>query len=161
MIYQNTLERAQSQKTKVKAFLRKMEKENPTQLDEKFHSAHELVFEEVDCLACGNCCKTTSPIFLMSDIKRLATVLNMSVKDFMVQYLTMDEDDDFVLTHAPCPFLNDNNKCNVYADRPKACREYPHTNRKNMHQILDLTYHNALMCPAVSMIIERLQSSAS
>ncbi len=32
---------------------------------------------------------------------------------------------------SPCPFLGDDNYCSVYEARPKACREYPHTDRKN------------------------------
>lgn len=31
----------------------------------------------------------------------------------------------------PCPLLGRDNYCAVYADRPKACREYPHTDRRN------------------------------
>jgi Fe-S-cluster containining protein len=26
----------------------------------------------------------------------------------------------------------DDNKCSIYEVRPKACREYPHTDRKNL-----------------------------
>ena len=54
-----------------------------------------------------------------------------------------------MLQTAPCPFLGHDNYCSVYEDRPAACREYPHTNRKNMYQILELTYKNTLVCPAV------------
>ncbi|WP_332911960.1 YkgJ family cysteine cluster protein [Algoriphagus boritolerans] len=56
------------------------------------------------------------------------------------------------LIFLPCPFLGADNKCLVYEDRPKACREYPHTNRKNMLGILDLSLKNTLVCPAVSKI---------
>ena len=158
MIYQDKLDRANSQAMESKAFLQQLKKRKPKDLDDQFQNLHDEVFDEIDCLECANCCKTTSPIFLMSDIERLSKTLKMSVKDFMVKYLTMDEDDDFVLTMAPCPFLLNDNTCSVYTDRPKACREYPHTNRKRMHQILDLTYHNTLICPAVSEIIHRMKN---
>lgn len=158
MKYYDKIERAQSQKTKTKEFLSGLEKSESEKLDTEFRQAHHQVFKKIDCLSCANCCKTTSPIFLMTDVKRLAAALGISVKDFMVQYLTMDEDDDFVLTSSPCPFLAADNKCTVYEYRPQACREYPHTNRKNIKEILDLTYHNSLICPAVSDIIELLQT---
>jgi Fe-S-cluster containining protein len=45
--------------------------------------------------------------------------------------------------------------------RPKACREYPHTDRKHMHQIMDLTYRNTLVCPAVGLMVERIKSRLS
>jgi Fe-S-cluster containining protein len=156
MIYQDKLNRAKSRQKENKDFLKKLSGQNPKALDRQFQVNHAEVFENIDCLSCANCCKTTSPIFLMSDIKRLAKALKISVKDFMVRYLTMDEDDDFVLTRAPCPFLASDNTCKVYDHRPKACREYPHTDRKNMAQILDLTFHNTLVCPAVSDIVDRL-----
>ncbi|MDP4953161.1 MAG: YkgJ family cysteine cluster protein, partial [Flavobacteriales bacterium] len=65
-----------------------------------------------------------------------------------------------VLHTAPCPFLGEDNKCSVYDSRPKACREYPHTDRKNMHQILNLTMKNTLVCPAVNLIVKKIQEQA-
>jgi uncharacterized protein len=124
----------------------------PKDLDSVFHRLHEEVFEEIDCLDCANCCKTTSPIFIQTDIDRLARALRMKSSQFIDQYLNRDEEGDYVLRTAPCPFLGADNKCLVYEDRPKACREYPHTNRKNMQGILDLTLRNSLVCPAVLKI---------
>jgi Fe-S-cluster containining protein len=124
------------------------------QLDEKFAEAHEKKFQEIDCLTCANCCKTTSPIFLQTDIERLARVFGMKSSEFIDTYLYRDEVGDYVLKSSPCPFLNGDNTCLVYEERPKACREYPHTNRKNMHGILNLTLRNTLVCPAVFEIFQ-------
>jgi len=63
------------------------------------------------------------------------------------------------LHQAPCPFLAADNRCTIYESRPTACREYPHTNRKKMQQILDLTYRNTLVCPAVLKITEELKAA--
>ncbi|SEG13448.1 Putative zinc-or iron-chelating domain-containing protein [Algoriphagus boritolerans DSM 17298 = JCM 18970] len=76
----------------------------------------------------------------------------MKSSQFIDEYLHQDEEGDYVLNFLPCPFLGADNKCLVYEDRPKACREYPHTNRKNMLGILDLSLKNTLVCPAVSKI---------
>jgi uncharacterized protein len=124
------------------------------QLDEKFAEAHEQKFQKIDCLTCANCCKTTSPIFLKTDIERLARVFGMKPSEFIDTYLHRDEVGDYVLNLSPCPFLNEDNTCLVYAERPKACREYPHTNRKNIHGILNLTLRNTLVCPAVFEIFQ-------
>ncbi|MFC3414738.1 YkgJ family cysteine cluster protein [Algoriphagus hitonicola] len=125
-------------------------------LDEEFAQLHDSVFEEIDCLECANCCKTTSPIFLQTDVDRLAKVFRMKPSVFLDTYLHRDADGDFVLNSSPCPFLGEDNKCLVYEDRPKACREYPHTNRKNMHGILGLTLKNTLVCPAVYKIFQQI-----
>lgn len=139
-------------------FLRQLRKKDARKVDEEFHRLHEEVFGETDCLKCANCCKTTSPIFYPTDIERVAKSLGMKPGDFVERYLRVDEDRDYVLKASPCPFLDDENYCQVYEDRPKACREYPHTDRKKMVQITDLTLRNTLVCPAVFQMVERLKT---
>jgi uncharacterized protein len=138
-------------------FLLGLKRQDARRLDEAFHDLHEAVFEETDCLACANCCKTTSPIFYPNDIERLSKALRMKPGDFIEKYLRIDEDKDYVVKSSPCPFLGADNYCSVYDDRPRACREYPHTDRKKMVQILELTYKNTLVCPAVLEIVQRLK----
>lgn len=142
-----------------KKFLQSMKKKDPRKVDDAFHEMHDEVFEEIDCLTCANCCKTTSPIFYQTDIERVAKSIRMKPGDFIDKYLRVDEDKDYVLKSSPCPFLGSENYCMVYEDRPKACREYPHTDRKKMVQIMDLTYKNTLVCPAVSEMVERLKKA--
>jgi len=124
-------------------------------LDPMFQEKHDEAFKSIDCLDCANCCKTTSPIFRPVDVKRLSKSMRMNESRFIDEYLRIDEDNDYVLKTAPCPFLDlESNKCNVYENRPLACREYPHTDRKNMYQILDLTLKNLMVCPAVVKICD-------
>lgn len=130
----------------------KLNNTKPKNLDATFHQLHEEAFAKMDCLDCANCCKTTSPIFIQTDIDRLARTFRMKSSAFIDEYLHRDEDGDYVLNSAPCPFLGGDNRCLVYEDRPKACREYPHTDRKNMLGILDLSLRNTLVCPAVFKI---------
>lgn len=138
---------------KLKSRLKKLK---PKELDEKFEKLHDQVFQNLDCLECANCCKTTSPIFLQTDIDRLAKVFKMKSSGFIESYLHRDEEGDYVLNSSPCPFLGGDNKCLVYEERPKACREYPHTNRKKMHGILELSLQNTLVCPAVFKIFQQI-----
>lgn len=158
---QTTLEdfkrNSQRQKEENKAFYSLLKRRKSKNLDDNFHELHEEVFAETDCLQCANCCKTTSPLFTDRDIERVAKALRMKPADFIAEYLKIDEDGDYVLRSAPCPFLDGDNYCSVYKDRPTACREYPHTNRKRMVQILDITFNNTLICPAVLAITEKLK----
>ena len=150
-------ELASSRSKSNQKFLNSIKNENPREIDNVFHRLHDEVFEEIDCLECANCCKTTSPIFYQTDIERAAKALRMNPGDFIEKYLKVDEDKDCVLKSSPCAFLNADNYCAIYEHRPKACREYPHTNRKKMVQIMDLTYKNTLVCPAVLEMVERLK----
>lgn len=140
-----------------KQFLKSLKRKNPRDLDKLFHEAHEEAFEEINCLDCANCCKTTSPIFKQKDIENVAKHIRLSPSQFIDKYLHLDKDNDYVLNTAPCPFLDGENYCLVYESRPTACREYPHTDRKKMYQLLDLTYNNTLVCPAVLHIVEQLK----
>ena len=83
--------------------------------------------------------------------------MRLKPAQFIEQYLHLDEDNDYVLNAAPCPFLLADNYCSVYEDRPTACREYPHTNRKRFYQLLDLTLKNTLICPAAYEIVEEMK----
>lgn len=147
---------AKANKEQYKKVFQKLKKKNSKIVDEQFHSLHEQVFEKIDCLDCANCCKTTSPIFRDVDIKRISKKLRIREAEFIKHYLRLDEENDFVLKSSPCFFLDDENKCQIYEDRPLACREYPHTDRKNMHQILNLTLKNTVVCPAVAKIVEQI-----
>lgn len=140
-----------------KKFLQKLKSRNSRNVDDAFHKTHDEVFESIDCLTCANCCKTTSPIFYPNDIDRIAKALRTKPGEFIEKYLRIDEDKDYVLKSSPCPFLDNDNYCRIYEVRPKACREYPHTDRKKMTQITDLTYRNTLVCPAVLEIVERIK----
>jgi uncharacterized protein len=126
-------------------------------LDDIMQKAHNTAFDEQDCLTCANCCKTTSPIFYAKDIERAAKALRMKAVDFEHTYLRIDEDKDYVLNSSPCPFLMDDNYCSIYESRPTACREYPHTDRKNFYQITELTIKNVDVCPAVVSILEKVE----
>jgi Fe-S-cluster containining protein len=149
--------KAAALKSENERFYKRLKQKATKDLDEQFHKLHEEVFEKVDCLTCANCCKTTSPIFYERDIERAAKAVGMKPGDFFEKYLKMDEDKDAVLKQAPCPFLGADNYCSIYEHRPNACREYPHTDRKKMVQILDLTFKNTMVCPAVLEITERLK----
>lgn len=139
-----------------KKVFKKWKQQKPKDLDRKFHEAHEITFKKMDCLTCANCCKTTSPIFRDADIRRISKHLKMKESQFIDSYLKMDEENDFVLQKSPCHFLGADNKCDIYEVRPLACREYPHTDRKNMFQILELTTQNTLICPAVAQIVQKI-----
>ncbi|MBX9850502.1 MAG: YkgJ family cysteine cluster protein [Cytophagaceae bacterium] len=135
----------------------KLKKTKPKNLDEVMSDLHHEAFANIDCLECANCCKTTSPIFYQKDIERLAHHFKIRPSEFIEKYLHIDEDKDYVLNAAPCPFLGADNYCSVYDARPTACREYPHTDRKRFYQILDLTLKNTAVCPAAYEIVERLK----
>lgn len=150
-------QRAKEEQKVNKKFFQRLGQRKPKALDDTVAALHEAVFADIDCLQCANCCKTTSPIFRDIDIERIAAHLRQRPADFITQYLHLDEEGDYVLNSAPCPFLGADHYCSIYEVRPKACREYPHTDRKNFHQILGLTLKNTAICPAAFEVVKRLR----
>ena len=140
-------------------FFKQISGKDQRKVDEAFHSLHEQVFAEVDCLDCGNCCKSLGPRITDADIRRISSAQKIKPSEFTGKFLLLDEDNDYVFKQMPCPFLGEDNFCQIYENRPRACREYPHTDRRRMHQILDITLKNASTCPAVFEIIERLRNT--
>ncbi len=149
--------RAKDKHIENKKFFVKLKNKPPKHLDQTMVKLHREEFQKTDCLECGNCCKTTSPIFTDKDVDRIAKHLKMKSQHFESQYLNVDGDGDFVLKEAPCAFLAADNYCMIYDVRPKACQEYPHTNRKKFYQISDLTLANIEICPAAYNIVEKMK----
>ncbi len=140
-----------------KKYFAKLKKRPPKDLDYIMQELHDNEFSKTDCLTCANCCKTTGPLFTNIDIERISRHLKIKPQQFIDQYLRVDEDKDYVLQNVPCTFLDHENYCLIYEVRPKACREYPHTNRKKFHQITNLTLKNASICPAAFNIVEEMK----
>ena len=151
-------ELAKEKYIETKKYFARLKKRTPKNLDVVMKDLHEKEFKKTDCLTCGNCCKTTSPIFTNKDIERIAKSMKMRVVNFIAQYLERDGDDFYVLKTAPCTFFDESdNTCFIYDIRPKACEEYPHTNRRKFIQLTDLTLKNTEVCPAAYNIVEALK----
>ena len=156
MEFESFRQRALGKKDQFNQTLKKLKKLNDNKVDQLLHDAHDAAFREINCLDCAFCCKHVGPLWTKQDIKRVSKWLKMKEADFESTYLRIDEDNDYVFQSMPCPFLQDDNKCMIYEVRPKACREYPHTDRKKMKQLFKLTLKNSSYCPAVEKILDSL-----
>ena len=129
-------------------------------MDIQVQLLHDKISKRTDCLSCGNCCRTLGPRITDKDLERMAKVLRQKTTDVIANYLRIDEDGDMVFKTMPCPFLGTENYCSIYESRPKACREYPHTDRKRFYQIFNLSIKNAQTCPSVYEVLEELTKTA-
>ena len=134
----------------------KRNKKKLEKMDEEIHALHALHSSEIDCLQCANCCRTLGPAISDKDIERMSKTLRIKPSEVVSQYLKVDEDKDYVFKSMPCPFLMPDNYCSIYESRPKACREYPHTDRKKFVQIYNLTVKNSYTCPVAYKVLEDL-----
>ncbi|UBZ07423.1 YkgJ family cysteine cluster protein [Salegentibacter mishustinae] len=156
-ILKNLPEKAKDKHKENKKFFAKLRKKPPKDLDRQMQEMHDEEFSRTNCLDCANCCKTTGPLFTNKDIERISKHLKLKPQQFIEQYLRIDEDKDYVLQEVPCTFLASDNYCLIYDVRPKACREFPHTDRKDFHKISNLTLKNTAICPAAYNIVEEMK----
>ncbi len=87
------------------AFLDKLDHLVPEEMPELVKKADAEVWKEVDCMECANCCKTMTPTFTKTDIKRISAHLEMKPKEFIEKWLVKEEESgDMVNTTQPCQF---------------------------------------------------------
>ena len=139
-----------------KAYKRVLERGNWNKMLKALPDLHEEAFSKIDCLQCANCCKNHSPRFKQPDIKRISKSLRMKEGDFAAQYLKLDNEGDYVVKQLPCPFLQDDNTCFIYEDRPGDCRRYPYTDEDVLLKRVTLTLKNVTICPATHAVMEQL-----
>ena len=134
----------------------KKNKKQLEKMDNEIHFLHEEISAKINCLECANCCKTLGPAIYDKDIEKIAKALRLKPSEVVEQYLRLDEDKDYVFQSMPCPFLMPDNYCSIYESRPKACREYPHTDRKKFYQIYNLTVKNTSTCPIAYEVLKEV-----
>lgn len=147
-----------SHKARLRAFLNDLERHPPPLLDDYAIEADAEVWAETNCLRCANCCRTMSPVFTASDIKRIATHLRMSVPAFREKWLYKTNSGVWMNQSQPCQFLNlDTNKCTVYAVRPADCAGFPHLTKRRMVDYMHVHKQNLDYCPATVKLIEKIE----
>src|SRR6185436_10110868 len=114
--------KARHNKRRFRRFLTVLEKNAPRKLSVAALAADKAVWQEVDCLSCANCCKTMSPTYTPTDIKRISAHLNLTPSALKQKYLYKDNEGDWLNISKPCQFLDlKTNMCGIYEVRPADC----------------------------------------
>lgn len=128
------------------------------ELDAIVQETTDDVWGRIDCLTCGNCCKTLQIQVEEKDMKRLAKRLQMSLRDFAARYIAVADDGFKHFNTAPCPFLEADNRCAVYEDRPQACRDFPYLRDRHFRSRTLSMIENTATCPIVFNVWEALKA---
>ncbi|MCW3053673.1 MAG: Fe-S-oxidoreductase, partial [Chthonomonadales bacterium] len=119
------------------------------ELDKIAQETTEEVWKQIDCLACGNCCRTLQIVVDDNDIQRLARRLTMTPQQFSRQYVQIAPDRTKHFIATPCSFLGVDNRCSVYEDRPQACRDFPYLHAADFRSRSLMMIANTSTCPIV------------
>ena len=149
----NWVRRSSERQKTYKSYLARADKNS---ILNRLPALHEEAITSVNCTQCANCCKSYSPRFKTPDIKRIARHLRMKEGEFIEKFLKLDEEGDYVVKSSPCPFLDEQNLCSIYDERPSDCARFPYTNEDVMIKRQSLTLKNSTFCPIVYHVLERL-----
>ncbi len=151
--------KAKRNKPALAKFLKKFDKKFIPQMLSKITTPVDAqVWKEVECLSCANCCKTMTPTYTPTDLKRISAHLKMTVPQMKAKWLMQDEDNgDWVNVKQPCQWLNlKDNKCDIYEVRPLDCSGFPHHKKKfdNYNHVFEA---NLDKCPATYTLVEKIK----
>ncbi|MFW5912437.1 MAG: YkgJ family cysteine cluster protein [Candidatus Hadarchaeota archaeon] len=75
------------------------------------------------CRRCGNCCRDLPCRIQESEILKISNLLDIEPDKFRDEYVV--ENKEVLYLETPCPFLREDNTCEVYEARPEICRWHP------------------------------------
>jgi len=131
--------------------------ENGESIDKLVFALNESISRQIDCTACGNCCRSLMINVNNNDAERLANHLHISKKTFEEKYVEKSTEEILaVMNTIPCHFLH-NNKCTVYKARPDECCEFPGLHKPDFKGRLFATFMHYGRCPIVYNVIEALK----
>ena len=128
---------------------------NARKIDLLVHRLNEEIAPQIDCTACGNCCRRLSPCLTKNDLKNLSEGLNLPASEVVEKY-TETIEKELSLKHLPCSFLVEN-KCSIYANRPETCASFPHLHKDHFTSRLRAAISNYSICPIVFNVMEQLK----
>ncbi len=142
----------------MRRYLTGLENNPPKKLGLSIIPLEKEVWQETECLACANCCKTMTPTFTNKDVKRISAHLQMTPDAFTAKWLKRERggEKDLVNKKQPCQFLNlQDNKCSIYEVRPADCSGFPHLSKK-MKDYVHVHKQNVEYCPATYKLVEKM-----
>jgi uncharacterized protein len=147
----------------MRAFLTRLSKKPPKDLNDIIDAADKQVWEQTDCLSCGNCCKKMTPTFTVQDIKRISAHFELTPVAFKEKYLKYEKSDkDWQNKKQPCQWIDPkDNKCSIYSIRPADCAGFPHLTKKKVVDYMHVHQQNIAYCPATFKWVELIQEAVS
>lgn len=114
------------------------------------------VSSQVDCCACGACCRVLYSVAVDgADVTRLAAGLGLSEETICSRYIRL-VDGATHLRARPCPFLR-GSVCSIYEHRPRACRDFPYLYTPDLRGRLLGLVADTFLCPIVFRTLEELR----
>ena len=129
---------------------------NTKTIDTLVHQLNDTIAPQIDCTACGNCCKSLMINVTKQEADNLAKHLETPVAELKQKYLEESTEGQMVINKIPCHFLA-GTKCSIYEHRFEGCREFPHLYKDNFTSRLFGTMMYYALCPIIFNVMEALK----
>jgi len=129
---------------------------NEIEVDKIVHRLNDEITPQIDCTACGNCCKTLMINVTESDLVRLANHLKMPVTETKSKFIEEGWGNEMIINTIPCHFLKET-VCTIYPQRFTDCREFPHLHKPGFTSRSLGTLMHYGSCPIIFNVVDRLK----
>lgn len=138
-----------------RTFLQSMDSDDVDVLVQELDS---IITPQIDCTACGNCCRSLMINVIPEEITRLAGHLNQTEAAIKEQYIETGSNESLMIINTiPCHFLK-NNCCTIYEHRFAECREFPGLHNPKFTKRLFATLSHYGRCPIIYNVIEEMKT---
>lgn len=147
------------EKNTLNRFLKKFDTQKVVRINPYVQKASQETWAETNCLECGHCCRSMTPTFRPSDVKRIAKHLQITEQEFVKTYTKIDSDSgETVSRKQPCMLYDKaTHKCTIYEVRPKDCADFPHFKLTPFDQYNHVHQQNMAYCPAVFRFVQKMK----
>jgi hypothetical protein len=139
------------------AFRSFLEQRDTVMIDEKVAEINLAVSGEIDCTACGNCCRKLMISILPQEEPFFAEHFQLPAAEAREKYLSGGLSGDHIMTSMPCVFLA-GNRCSIYSSRFTDCSAFPHLDKPGFTRRLWSTLTNYGICPIIFNVVENLKT---
>jgi hypothetical protein len=138
-------------------FAEMLRRRDGDEIDALVHTLNDEIAPQIDCTACGNCCRTLMINITQQEVEELADYLNMHTDEAKEKYVeTSLHGDMMIINTIPCHFLKESS-CSIYEHRFAECRDFPGLHRNGFVERLFATFMHYGRCPIIYNVVEQLK----
>ncbi|ACU60347.1 YkgJ family cysteine cluster protein [Chitinophaga pinensis] len=148
---------AQQKEAENQSFKAYLKSQPADDIDQLVQELDALVTPQVDCTACGNCCRSLMINVEPDEVTRLAAHLSRTEADVIDSYIETGVNNSMmVINRIPCHFL-ENSMCTIYEHRFAGCREFPGLHLPQFtNRLFSMMMHYGT-CPIIFNVLEEMK----
>lgn len=130
---------------------------NSALIDDLVFELDQKITPQIDCLQCGNCCKTLMINVEEKEADEVARALHLTRQNFDAKFIEKSYTGKLLINTIPCHFLGSDNKCAIYLNRFSGCKEFPALHLPQIKKRLFTIFMHYGRCPIIFNVVEQLK----